>query len=207
MCLFYRMSSNQVQPVTAPKNVPVVKSNGTKQSNGSSAAGNVASNGSSAAGNVASNGSSAAGNAVKKASNAASSALSAITGFFSTKDEATANAPANANANAPKTTGGKKQRGGVASVNYSVPDSQRQPSEAVMRWATTAGAATPTGPQMRNVAHGGKRRTHRKRTHRRKTTHRRKSTHRRRTSGGKKHSRKHRSTRRKTHRRRHHKRN
>jgi hypothetical protein len=33
-----------------------------------------------------------------------------------------------------------------------------QPSEGVMRWATTAGAATPSEAEMRNVAHGGARR-------------------------------------------------
>ena len=32
-----------------------------------------------------------------------------------------------------------------------------QPSENVMRWATTAGAATPSAAEMRNVAHGGRR--------------------------------------------------
>lgn len=95
--------------------------------------------------------------------------------------------------------GGKKQRGGVASVNYSVPGGQRQPSEAVMQWATTAGAPTPSGSQMRNVAHGGKRRSSKRRTHRRKSTHRRRS-------GGKRHSRRHHTMKRKTHRRRHHKR-
>jgi hypothetical protein len=36
-----------------------------------------------------------------------------------------------------------------------------QPSENVMRWATTAGAATPSAAEMRNVAHGGSRRRRR----------------------------------------------
>jgi putative hemolysin len=36
-----------------------------------------------------------------------------------------------------------------------------QPSHAIMRWATTAGIPTPA--KMYNVAHGGKRRTRRKR--------------------------------------------
>ncbi len=59
-----------------------------------------------------------------------------------------------------------------------------QPSEAIMKWATTAGVPSPV--QMRNVAHGGKRRTIYKRN--RKTK---------RSTGGKKHI-----LRRKTHRRR-----
>jgi hypothetical protein len=56
-----------------------------------------------------------------------------------------------------------RMKGGMASVRYNVPLNQRQPSEEIMEWATTAGVSTPSGPQMRNVAHGGKRRTHRKR--------------------------------------------
>jgi hypothetical protein len=60
--------------------------------------------------------------------------------------------------------------GFVAPVNFRYPPNMQQPSEEVMEWATTAGAPTPTGPQMRNVAHGGKRRTHRKRSsHRRRS--------------------------------------
>ena len=74
--------------------------------------------------------------------------------------------------------------GFVAPVNFRYPPNMQQPSEEVMEWAMTAGAPTPTGPQMRNVAHGGKRRTHRKRR-----SHRRKSTHRRRSYGGKRHRR------------------
>lgn len=85
-------------------------------------------------------------------------------------------------------------RGGMASVSYSTPYDMRQPSERVMQWATTAGAPTPTGPEMRNVAHGGKRR----RTHKRKTHRHRKSK---RSTGGRKCTMK-----RKTHRRRHNKR-
>lgn len=66
-------------------------------------------------------------------------------------------------------------KGGAASVNSSIPYGQRQPTEAVMQWATTAGAPTPTGSQMRNVAHGGKRRTRKRRTHRRRHTKHKKS--------------------------------
>ena len=64
------------------------------------------------------------------------------------------NIPIQSNNTAPKPT----QNGGVASVNASVPPGQRQPSEEIMEWATTAGVPTPTGPQMRGVAQGGSRR-------------------------------------------------
>lgn len=58
------------------------------------------------------------------------------------------------------------QTGGVAPTGYSVPGNQRQPSEQIMEWATTAGAPTPTSG-MRNVAHGGRRnRTRRNRRNR-----------------------------------------
>ena len=48
------------------------------------------------------------------------------------------------------------QKGGVASIKNSI---FGQPSEQIMQWATTAGSPTPTSG-MRNVAHGGKRTTH-----------------------------------------------
>ena len=54
----------------------------------------------------------------------------------------------------------------MAPVNFSYGPRMQQPSEEIMEWATTAGAPTPTGPQMRNVAHGGNRRN---RTRRNKT--------------------------------------
>jgi hypothetical protein len=60
------------------------------------------------------------------------------------------------------------QTGGVAPTGYNVPGNQRQPSEEIMEWATTAGAPTPT-TGMRNVAHGGARRTRRNRNRRNKT--------------------------------------
>ena len=78
-------------------------------------------------------------------------------------------------------------KGGMAPVNFSYGPRMRQPSEEIMQWATTAGIPTPTGPEMRNVAHGGKRRTHKRRTHRVK--HRK---------SHKKHTRKHRMVKRKT---------
>jgi hypothetical protein len=53
------------------------------------------------------------------------------------------------------------QTGGMAPVNFEYPANMRQPSDKVMEWATTAGMPAPlTG--MRNVAHGGARKTHRK---------------------------------------------
>ncbi len=73
------------------------------------------------------------------------------------------------------------QSGGVAPVNYRYPPNMQQPSEAVMEWATTAGAPTPLSG-MRNVAHGGRRRKHRTHKHKRRHTrkhkiYRRKHTH------------------------------
>ena len=96
---------------------------------------------------------------------ALTSAASAVTNAITGKNNKAAN---------------KKNTGVVAPVTnpYTPPGSQnggngnmQQPSYAVMKWATTADAPTPTGPQMRNVAHGGKRRTHRKRSVRSKHTH------------------------------------
>jgi hypothetical protein len=52
------------------------------------------------------------------------------------------------------------QAGGVAPVNFRYPPDMQQPSDKVMEWATTAGLPTPTSG-MRNVAHGGARRTKR----------------------------------------------
>jgi hypothetical protein len=54
------------------------------------------------------------------------------------------------------------QSGGMAPVGFQYPPNMRQPSDAVMEWATTAGIPTPLSG-MRNVAHGGKRKTYRKR--------------------------------------------
>jgi hypothetical protein len=101
--------------------------------------------------------------------------------------------PVTANVNVPV------MKGGVAPVNFRYPPNMQQPSEAVMEWATTADTPMPPASEMRNVAHGGKRKTH-KRSTRKHRSHRRKSTHKRHSS---KHSRRHRS---KTHRRRHHRR-
>jgi hypothetical protein len=67
---------------------------------------------------------------------------------------------------------GPSQSGGVAPTNFRYPADMQQPSEEIMEWATTAGAPTPIGPQMRNVAHGG-RRAHHKKSH--KKSHHKKS--------------------------------
>lgn len=78
-------------------------------------------------------------------------------------------------------------KGGMAPINYR--NGMQQPSEAVMKWATTAGAAMPPAAQMRGVAHGGRRRrsgrkTIRQRRYRkskRATGGRRRKTHKRKT--------------------------
>ncbi len=60
----------------------------------------------------------------------------------------------------------RKQEGGVAPLNFR--HGAQQPSEEVMKWATTAGVPTPVAPQMRGVAHGGKRHTRRSKKHAKK---------------------------------------
>jgi hypothetical protein len=60
----------------------------------------------------------------------------------------------------------RQSRGGMAPIQAGMSLKAYQPSEGVMRWATTAGAATPSEAEMRNVAHGGSRR--RRRRHGRK---------------------------------------
>ncbi len=106
------------------------------------------------------------------------------------------NVPAQPNATAP-------QAGGVAPLNFRYPANMQQPSERVMQWATTAGMPAP--PDMRGVAHGGKRRTRRrstkrstKRSTRRHKSHMRKSH--KKVKGGKKHRKSHKRV--KSHRRR-----
>ena len=73
-----------------------------------------------------------------------------------------------------------------APVNFRYPANMQQPSKAVMDWATTAGMPTPTGPQMRNVAHGGKRST-KKRSIRKRSIRKHKMSH----KSHKKHTRSH----------------
>jgi hypothetical protein len=64
----------------------------------------------------------------------------------------------------------RRSRGGMAPIQAGMALKAYQPSEGVMRWATTAGAATPSEAEMRNVAHGGsrRRRRHRRRRHTRR---------------------------------------
>lgn len=91
------------------------------------------------------------------------------------------------------------QAGGMAPVNAQYPPGMQQPSEVVMKWATTAGEQMPPESEMRGVAHGGKRRTHKRKAHKRKSMHKRRATKRAATGGKRRHH--------KTHRRsRHHKR-
>ncbi len=80
------------------------------------------------------------------------------------KNKVNVTVPATAGVNAPTEAGPMK--GGVASTSYNVPPNMRQPSEAVMEWATTADAPLPPSSQMRNVAHGGTRRNRRNRNKR-----------------------------------------
>ena len=62
----------------------------------------------------------------------------------------------------------KRHSGGAEDINpapypSSLMAEGRQPSSAIMEWATTAGLRAPA--DMRNVAHGGKRRTKRGKRH------------------------------------------
>ncbi len=66
------------------------------------------------------------------------------------------------------------QAGGVAPVGYSTPYNMRQPSEAVMDWTTRADANTPSAAEMRNVAHGGVRKT---RKHKKTKNHKKAKSH------------------------------
>lgn len=75
-----------------------------------------------------------------------------------------------------KTTVLVPQAGGVAPVNFRYPANMQQPSEEIMEWATTAGAPTPMNG-MRNVAHGGKRRTNKKHHSRRHRKHKKHTRH------------------------------
>ena len=100
------------------------------------------------------------------AKNATSKATAAVTGNKpnSTKNGTNTSASMAPVAPVAPVTAGVNMpiKGGAASVSYSVPGNQRQPSEAVMNWATTAGAPTPSAAEMRNVAHGGSRRNRNK---------------------------------------------
>lgn len=131
-----------------------------------------------------------AGESLNKSGNGWFSAIGNLFGKNKSKEPETPAALAapvfNFKPNTTPTSGG--MRGGMASVN-SYPSMNAQPSHGVMRWATTAGAAMPSAAEMRNVAHGGKRRTQRRKSHK---------SHKSRKSHKKPHSMK-----RKTHKRRH----
>jgi len=110
-------------------------------------------------------------NAAKKTANAAAkNAANTANAAKKTANAAAKNAANVASSYAPPVTNPfmppSTTSGGMAPVNFSYGPRMQQPSERVMQWATTAGVPTPTGPEMRNVAHGGKRRTHKRRTHR-----------------------------------------
>ena len=97
------------------------------------------------------------------------------------KNISTVATPVTAGVNAPTIEGPMK--GGVASVRFSTPENMRQPSEAVMEWATTADAPMPPASQMRNVAHGGTRRNRSNRNKRTGGTRRNRSNRNKRTGG------------------------
>lgn len=138
----------------------------------------------------------ASGSASGNASGNAGSILSKLNvlGLFSkSKNNSVAKQP-NSKVTALPVTAQGGMRGGMASVSHSTPYDMRQPSERIMYWATTADAKTPTGPEMRRVAHGGKRRkTHKRKTHcKSKRSHKhtmKRKTHRRRHSSKRRHSR------------------
>ena len=85
------------------------------------------------------------------------------------------------------------QAGGVAPLGMR--DANLQPSKAVMDWATTAGAPTPPENEMRNVAHGGARKTRKhkksKKSHKKsKKSHKGRKSHKSHKKGKKSHKRK-----------------
>jgi hypothetical protein len=80
-----------------------------------------------------------------------------------TKNNSTLPAANGVNAPTIKNETSPNQTGGMASVNFGYGPRMQQPSEAVMEWATTAGAPMPSKSEMRNVAHGGYRKTRRNR--------------------------------------------
>jgi len=130
----------------------------------------------------------AVGNVTGAVTNAVTGVVNTARGVNSTKKNVNVK-PVTAGINAPVIS--QDQTGGMAPINFRYPGNMQQPSEAVMRWATTAGIPTPPSSEMRNVAHsGGKRKTRR---------------HSKRKHATKRHIR-HRSIKRKTHRRRQHKR-
>ena len=88
------------------------------------------------------------GNAFKKATNAVLPSNNATRKNMVQPVTAGTNIP-------PSNSTAPPMKGGMAPVNYRV--ANMQPSEAVMKWATTAGADMPSKAEMRGVAHGGRR--------------------------------------------------
>lgn len=63
----------------------------------------------------------------------------------------------------------RRSRGGVAPYPSGMTLQAYQPSENVMRWATSVEEARPSEAEMRNVARGGsRRRRHRRKRHTRR---------------------------------------
>lgn len=118
-------------------------------------------------------------NAVKGATSAVSNAVTGNSNNTRKNNTKNAVMPANKGFNTPTAP---NQTGGVASVNFRYPANMQQPSEAVMKWATTAGMPAP--PDMRGVARGGKRSTRRRST---KKHHTKRRVHKRKTHKSKSH--------------------
>ena len=57
-------------------------------------------------------------------------------------------------------TAKKRQNGGVAPVNYTIPPNQRQPTEAIMEWATTAGGGKKSHKHAHRKRRGTRRNKH-----------------------------------------------
>jgi hypothetical protein len=85
-----------------------------------------------------------------KIGKAFNNATSAIMPGNSTRKNNAQTLPVTAGTNIPRS-----MKGGMAPINYRA--ANMQPSEAVMKWATTAGADMPSKAEMRGVAHGGRR--------------------------------------------------
>ena len=145
MCSNYRMPNNSAAAPTAAPATPGFFDTITNAVKSVLPGNKTSANGAVKTANTANAAKKTANAAAKNAANVASSYAPPVTNPFMP----------------PSTTSG-----GMAPVNFSYGPRMQQPSERVMQWATTAGVPTPTGPEMRNVAHGGKRRTHKRRTHR-----------------------------------------
>jgi len=196
MCSNYRMPNNSVAAPAAPATPgffdtitnavkKVLPGNNKTPANEAVKTANNAANAANAAKNAAKNAVKAVNNAnaAKSAAKSAANVAKNAANVAKNAANVATSVPATPVTNPfmpPSTT-----TGGMAPVNFSYGPRMQQPSEKIMQWATTAGVPTPTGPEMRNVAHGGKRRTHKKRHTKHRKSH-------------KKHTRKHRTVKRKT---------